>query len=72
MAKLAAHLLATAAPWVRIQTSLKNIKWATKAKEGPTLCGPPKNCTKTKIKLQHNKFIFETERVITGWGMLIL
>jgi hypothetical protein len=27
-AKLVAHLLATAALWVRIQTSLKNTKWA--------------------------------------------
>jgi hypothetical protein len=27
--KLEAHLLATAALWVRIQTSLKNTKWAT-------------------------------------------
>jgi hypothetical protein len=29
VAKLVAHLLATAALWVRIQTSLKNTKWAT-------------------------------------------
>jgi hypothetical protein len=29
VAKLIAHLLATAALWVRIQTSPKNTKWAT-------------------------------------------
>ncbi len=29
VAKLAVRLLATAALWVRIQTSLKNTKWAT-------------------------------------------
>jgi hypothetical protein len=29
VAKLVAHLLATAALWVRIQTSPKNTKWAT-------------------------------------------
>jgi hypothetical protein len=29
VAKLVAPLLATAALWVRIQTSLKNTKWAT-------------------------------------------
>jgi hypothetical protein len=28
VAKLVAHLLATAALWARIQTYLKNIKWA--------------------------------------------
>jgi hypothetical protein len=30
---LVARLLATAALWIRIQTSLKNTKWATYAKE---------------------------------------
>jgi hypothetical protein len=29
LAKLLARMLATAALWVRIQTSLKNTKWAT-------------------------------------------
>jgi hypothetical protein len=29
VAKLVARLLATAALWVRIQTSIKNTKWAT-------------------------------------------
>ncbi len=33
---MVACLLATAALWVRIQTSLKNIKWETTAKEWPT------------------------------------
>jgi hypothetical protein len=33
VAKLVARLLATAAFWVRIQTSLKNTKCATKAKK---------------------------------------
>jgi hypothetical protein len=35
VAKLVARLLATAALWVRIQTSLQDTKWATKAKEWP-------------------------------------
>jgi hypothetical protein len=29
VAKMVARLLATAALWVRMQTSLKNTKWAT-------------------------------------------
>jgi hypothetical protein len=33
--KLVARPLATAALWVRIQTYLKNTKWATYAKEWP-------------------------------------
>jgi hypothetical protein len=37
--------LATAVLWVRIQTSLKNHKWATKAKEWPTHSSPPKKYT---------------------------
>jgi hypothetical protein len=41
MAKLVAYLLATAALWVRIQTSLKNTKWATLVKEWPTLSSLP-------------------------------
>ncbi len=40
--KLLARLPATAALWVRIQTSLKNHKWTTEAKEWPTHCSPPK------------------------------
>ncbi len=40
--RLVARLLATAALWVRIQTSLKNTKWATEAKEWPTHSSPPK------------------------------
>ena len=46
MAKFVAHLLATAALWVRIQASLKNTKWATLAKEWPTHSSPPKNIQK--------------------------
>jgi hypothetical protein len=52
MAKLVAHLLATAALWVRIQTSLKKTKWATKAKEWPSLSSPQKN-----IQKQKNSFV---------------
>jgi hypothetical protein len=44
VAKLVPRLLATAALWVRIQTSLKNTKWATK--EWPTHSSPPKKYTK--------------------------
>ncbi len=46
VAKLVAYLLATAALWVRIQTSLKNTNWATQAKEWPTHSSPPKNIQK--------------------------
>ncbi len=42
MAKSIARQLATAALWVRIQTSLKNQKWATSAKKWPTHSSPPK------------------------------
>jgi hypothetical protein len=35
--ELVVRLLAAAALWVRIQTSLKNTKWATLEKEWPTL-----------------------------------
>ncbi len=38
---MVARWLATAALWVRIQTPLKNTKWAIKAKEWP-----PKKCNK--------------------------
>ncbi len=48
MAKSVARQLATAALWVRIQTSLKNRKWATKAKEWPTHSSPPKKYSKKK------------------------
>ncbi len=46
MAKFLARLLATAALCVRIQTSLKNTKWATEAKEWLTHSSPPKKCTR--------------------------
>jgi hypothetical protein len=41
VAKLVSHLLATAALWVRIQTSPKITKWQTYAKEWPTHSSPP-------------------------------
>ncbi len=41
MAMLVACPLATAVILVRIQTSLKNHKWAAKAKEWPTHSSPP-------------------------------
>ncbi len=46
MARSVARLLATAALWVRIHTSLKNPKWATFSKEWPTHSSPPKNIQK--------------------------
>jgi hypothetical protein len=39
-------MLATAALWVLIQTSLKNIDWTTSAKEWPTRSSPPKKIYK--------------------------
>jgi len=44
--KLVVRLLARAALWVRIQTSLKNTKWVTYAKERPIYYSPPKNIQK--------------------------
>ncbi len=50
VAKLVARLLAAADLWVRIQTSLKNSKWATQAKEWPTHSEPfQKNLQKREI-----------------------
>ncbi len=46
VAKSVACQLATAVLWVRIQTPLKNHKWATYAKEWPTHSSPPKKYTK--------------------------
>ncbi len=54
--ELVARLLATAALWVRIQTSLKNTKWATKAKEWPTHSSPPK---KHLTKIIQNNYIIQ-------------
>jgi hypothetical protein len=48
VAKLLARQLATAAFWNRIQTSLKNTKWATEAKEWPTHSSPAKNIQQKK------------------------
>ncbi len=50
-AKLVARLPATSAHWVRIQTSLKNYKWATYAKEWSTRSSLPKHINKKKKKL---------------------
>ncbi len=55
MAKLVARPLATAALWVRIQTYLKNTKWATYAKEWPTHSSPLKNIQKEKKKYYRKK-----------------
>jgi hypothetical protein len=41
--KLVARLLPVAAIWVRIQTSLKNTKWATKSKGVPNTLARKKN-----------------------------
>ncbi len=57
MAKSVARQLATAALWVLIQTSLKNHKWATNAKEWPTHSSPPKKYTK-KI------YIFSDQKIV--------
>jgi len=43
-------MLATAALWVRIQTSLKNTKLAAYAKEWPTYSSPPKNIQEKEKK----------------------
>jgi hypothetical protein len=48
VAKSVARQLAMAALWVRIQTSLKNHKWATLTKEWPTHFSPPKKYTQKK------------------------
>jgi hypothetical protein len=45
--KLVAHLIATTALWIRIQTSLKNTKRATEAKEVPTHSRPQKKTIKS-------------------------
>ncbi len=47
-----AHLFAPAALWVRIQTSLKNTKWAAKVELGPNknlIDGLIKACWKIEI-----------------------
>ncbi len=55
LSKLGARLLAKAAHGVRIQTSLKNHKWATKAKEWPTHSSP-----QNKIYKKLNKIVYVT------------
>jgi hypothetical protein len=68
VAKLIARLLAPAALWVRIQTSLKNTKWATSAMEWPTHSSPPKkickkirtdSCLQISTKIENKKNIRE-------------
>jgi hypothetical protein len=49
MTKLVARLLATAAVWARVKTSLKNTKWAASAKKWPTQSSPPKNIQKNRF-----------------------
>jgi hypothetical protein len=63
VAKLAAGLLATVAFWARIQTSLKNTKWATLAKEWPTNSSPPKNIQKVPVR---QKIQALDEKVLTN------
>jgi hypothetical protein len=54
--KLVARLLAKAALWVQIQTSLKNTKWATYAKEWTTCTlARQKNIQKQKIDTLHRE-----------------
>jgi hypothetical protein len=50
VAKLVARLLATAALWVRIQTSLKNTNWAKQRGAWPKHSSLPKNiCIKMYV-----------------------
>jgi hypothetical protein len=61
-----ARLLATAALWVRIQTSLKNPKWATFAKEWPTHSNsPPKKYTKRIFSYTKTKVNFSAQKIET-------
>jgi hypothetical protein len=66
--KLVARLLITPALRVLIQTSLKNIKWATYAKEWPTHSGRPKKYTKNYAKmtqwLKHSSPYYHSFEVI--------
>ncbi len=63
-AKLVARPLATASHRARIQTSLKNHKWATYTKEWSTHSSPPKNKYKENavshllsgVYVMHKKF----------------
>ncbi len=68
MPKLVARLLARAALWVRTQTSLKNTKWATKAKEWPTHSSPPKICNKYTIFIAVNDSVSCPHWCGSGFG----
>ncbi len=57
---MVACLLATPALWVRIQTYLKDTKWAKIAKEWPTHSSPPKN-------IQEKKKEKKKQRDQRGW-----
>jgi hypothetical protein len=58
VAKSVARQLATAVLWVRIQTSLKNHKWATLSKEWPTHSSPPKKNIQKKESQLIGQVIF--------------
>jgi hypothetical protein len=49
-------VLSGSALWVRIQTSLKNHKWATQAKEWPTHSSRHKNIQQQKFNRKRDKF----------------
>jgi hypothetical protein len=59
---LVARPLAPAALRIRNKTSLKNTKWATKAKEWPTNSSLPKNIQKT----------FTKERAAYHWFLILV
>jgi hypothetical protein len=54
---MVARLLATAALWFRIQTSIKNTSWATQAKEWPIHSSPPKKKNIYKKKKKRKKIM---------------
>ena len=56
VAKLVARQLATAALWVRIQTSLKDPKWATETKEVANTLQPAINIYSTKRIIEKLEF----------------
>jgi len=59
VAKLEARLLATAALWVQIQSSIKSINWTTWAKEWPTHASPPKQHKKIFLRSFANIMIYD-------------
>jgi hypothetical protein len=52
-------MIAIAALWIEIQTSLKNAKWATEAKEWPTHSSQPEKFFK---KLLRRRFYREGDK----------